>query len=94
MAQAIIQISRVLLQHVWPDPPTNESIAKALLLPAAYKVVSIYDNPYLGYISVLVESDVIPDGTQQITPVYQTKYFEVDGQATRREVTLGHMQMS
>lgn len=95
MAQATIQISRVLLRHVWPEPPTNESIAKALLLPAAYKVVSI-DDKFSNYdlISVVVESDIIPDGTHWLTPIYQVKYIECDGETVRREVTFGHMQMS
>lgn len=93
MAQATIQISRAILQHVWPEPPTNESIAKALLLPAVYKVVSVDDNTYLDHISVLVESTVIPDGTRFLMPVYTTKYIERDGQTVRRETTFDHMQM-
>lgn len=94
MAQATIQISRAILQHIWPEPPTNESIAKALLLPATYKVVSVDDNTYLDQHAYMVEIRIIPDGTRYLMPVYTTKYIECEGRTVRRETTFGHMQMS
>lgn len=94
MAQAILSISRELWQSISAEPPTIENVAQMLLLPQAYKVRSIFANVYCNRLEVLVESDLIPAGTYTLTPVYQVKYFEVDGQNIRREVTFGHMQMS
>lgn len=94
MAQAILSISRELWQSISAEPPTVKNVAQVLLLPQAYKVRSVFGNVYFNRIDVLVESDLIPVGTYSLTPVYQTKYFEVDGQTTRRETTFDHMQMS
>lgn len=61
---------------------------------AAYAVVFVSDSVYLSYIAVLVESALIPDGTQRLTPVYQTRYIEQCDETVRREVAFGHMQMA
>lgn len=94
MAQATMAVSREIWQSICPEPPTIENVAQMLLLPQAYKVRSIFENVYFNRLDVLVESDLIPAGTYTLTPVYQVKYFEVDGQNIRRETTFGHMQMS
>lgn len=94
MAQAMMYISRELWRSICAESPTVENVAQMLLLPQTYRVRSVFENVYFNRFEVLVESDLIPVGTYTLTPVYQVKYFEIDGQNIRREVTFGHMQMS